>query len=315
MMMVKEMFFYCVITKVNKRIFLMTNTTTTTTTSAKILGFPVQDLSGVKLKTGKMSVEKLSKMETYQGELRKLISQEMELNQLTQLEDMIWVKGSGIKLKKTRFWISILDMVAPTRPSNPCFWNWKGYFNLPIQSPFIMFEEVTHIASQYTPDLCKDFFYKVEGQKLTDQRKRKNIKKKRTNRKSAYGHASTAFWKEIIPQIGNEYFNQPLRPDFFDSFLAVGEISNFYYGILEEVYATEGSFAHRDETRNIEMVSIILAFYDMYQIEDCELVNNPNGDICPKLNEFDLSVITENKLLLTKLMERIDNYYAEKEIA
>jgi len=290
-------------------------TNTTTTTGAKILDFPVPDLGGVELETRKVPVEELAKMQSYQGELRKLISQEMELNQLTQLEESLWVKGSGIKLEKTRFWISILDMVAPKRPSNPCFWNWKGYFNLPVQSPFIMFEEVTHIASQYTPDLCKDFFYKVKGQKLTDQRIRKGIKKERTNLKCSYGYASVAFWKEIIPQIGREYLNRPLRPDFFDSFLAVSEISNFYYGILEEVYKTGGSFAHRSETRNREMVSIILAFYDMYQIKDCELVNNPNGDICPKLNEFDLSVITENKLLLTKLMERIDNHLTEKEVA
>jgi hypothetical protein len=289
--------------------------TNTKKNSANILNFPVPDLSGIKLKTGKMSVEKLSKVETFQGPIRKLISQEMEENQLTQLEEMIWKKGSGIKLEKTRFWIWVLDMISPDRPSNPCFWSWKGYLNLPVRNPSIMFEEVTHIASQYTPDLCRDFFYKVEGQKLTDQRMRKNIRKRRTNHKYGYGPAGDVFWKEIIPQIGKEYLNQPLRPDFFDSFLAVGEISNFYYGVIEELYPTGENFAHKDETRKREMVSIILAFYDMYQIKDCELINNPNGDICPKLNEYDLSVINDNKLSLTKLVDRIKTHLAEREVA
>jgi hypothetical protein len=289
--------------------------TITKTKSANILDFPVPDLSGVKLKTRSIPVEEYSKMETIHAPIRTLISQEMEENQLTQLEEMIWKKGSGIKFDKTRFWIWVLDMISPDRPSNPCFWSWKGYLNLPVRNPSIMFEEVTHIASQYTPDLCKDFFYKVEGQKLTDQRMRKNTRKRRTNHEYGYGPASDVFWNEIIPQIGKEYLNRPLRPGFFDSFLAVGEISNFYYGVIEECYPTGRNFAHRNETRKREMVSIILAFYDMYQIKDCELVNNPNGELCPKLNEYDLSIITDNKLLLTKLLDRIKNHLAEREVA
>ena len=180
------------------------------------MNYIVPDLSSKKLKVKNISVEKLSKMDIFSAPFRSILSKEMELKQLEELEKSFY--GGGFKFDRTRSYINLLDLIAPERSNNGCLTSWQGVFNSQLGHPDSLSEELLHITSCYIPSLAKDFLVELKGQSLRIQKIRKYLVSERIKTSS---HVSE-FWKDIKEQLGDKYRRKfVLRLDMFDSFMSV----------------------------------------------------------------------------------------------
>lgn len=281
----------------------------------------VPDLSGVEhqFKVRKMSAERFNNTKCFAGRWRSIITQKMELSQLKKIEDYY---DGDFSMHKTELYIHTLDFFAPDRIINGCLTGWQGFFNLSIRDHNPMIEELLHITSCYIPSLAKDFLFEWKGKKLSDLRFLKKLVKSRTTKPRFL--ASDVFWKDIVIQLGNKYLHKYLiKSHWIDSFLAVNQLSHFYYTQIIKIFPFDKSLSSREfknKELHLQQLGVVTALFDLYDIEDCEFTNNPPIDsVCKKFNEEEVSFIKDwsksGRMMIDEVIKGLKEKKKRNEVA
>ena len=269
--------------------------------------YKVEDHSKYNSTLVKMTTEDFKQIVFDTSAYRSMITQEDELRQLDQLEEILFEKiETDFNLSKTRKIIKILDQISPDRKNCGTLLGWQGFYKTEIRSPYGLFSDLVHITSSYFPNLVKDWFIKIEGRKLSDQSLRRRTRKGRTTKPNF--PSDSEIWSEIFAQIGYEYLEQPIRPDLYDSFLTIQQLGHYYYTLIESVIKKDTSLSNEEMQLKIVRlghISIICGLYDVFKIKVGEFENNPKSIINKKFNKDDLTLINDFGGFLSKEMMEV----------
>ena len=254
-----------------------------------MLNYNVPDLSGVKLETKKIPLKDINENSYYDGQVRFLISQEMELSQLKEIKEKYFdYLEERDNFPLTKSIISELDKIAPHRKQNPLLLGWQGYFNLPTKNPFCMMEEILHITSCYIPLLAKSFLFEWKGRSLKQKMFLKREVKGRTTKPRF--PASDVFWKDIKEQLGSKYlYKYVLNTSFADVLFSVQQLTDFNYTLFRKDHP-------EDKGTQLQRASLVCALLNIFDMDDKEFTNNPpQGSICKKFNKREIDLIKKYK--------------------